>query len=425
LGSFQFSSPLLLGVTGSAAQLDGGACGSTWNSWFQRGRLRGCGNPAVAAGHWERWREDILLMHSCGIQTYRLSAPWSRIEPQENVFDREAIDHLREELLLLRGLGILPLLTLHHFSEPNWFMEKGGWEKEENVRFFLLYVERVVRDLGHLVGEFITINEPNVYALRGYYSGVWPPGKKHGTPAAALRVLSVMTGAHIRCYRLIHDVRRQLGFGDTKVGFSLRVDAGRPGWSIPPLPSGLPMLEDAIFQQRPLMALATGRFQLPLWNGLRVRHGLYCDFLGLSYYGARRRPGGLARGVYRDDMGAEIWPQGLVESCKKMLSAAELPIYITENGVCDRFDAFRARYIAEHLEAVSASGLPVQRYYYRGFLDGFEWTDGAACYGLAQTEISGSRSLRPSGRFYAELIRNGGVTKEMVETWIEKQHYHR
>jgi beta-glucosidase len=234
-----------------------------------------------------------------------------------------------------------------------------------------------------------------------------------------------MAGAHIRAYRLIHDTRRQLGFGDTKVGFSLRMDAGRAGWSLPPLPAGLPKREGVLFQQRPLLAMVTGRFQLPLWNIPRVRPGLYCDFLGLSYYGARRRPGGLARGVYRDDLGSEIWPRGLVESCEAMLAAAELPIYITENGVCDKYDAFRARYIAEHLEAISASGLLVQRYYYRGFLDGFEWTESTACYGLAQTEISGSRTLKPSGRFYAELIRNDGVTKEMVEKWIEKQSYHR
>jgi beta-glucosidase len=109
-----------------------------------------------------------------------------------------------------------------------------------------------------------------------------------------------------------------------------------------------------------------------------------------------------------------------------MLAFASRPIYITENGVCDNQDTFRARYIAEHLEALCAAELPVLRYYYHSFLDGFEWQSGTtARFGLVQTEPEGRRTVKPSGAFYAELIRSGGVTADMHARLIAGQEYHR
>ncbi len=107
----------------------------------------------------------------------------------------------------MRGLGIRPLITLHNFANPMWFEEKGGWEELGNIRFFLEYVEKLIYALGHLVSEYITFEEPNLYALNGYFLGIWPPGKK--SINAAAQVMSVMTAAHMRCYRLIHDLRRK------------------------------------------------------------------------------------------------------------------------------------------------------------------------------------------------------------------------
>jgi beta-glucosidase len=425
LSSFALLSNLLLGVTGSAARFGGAEPGSTWYGWVQRGKIKNGVGSTLAADHSDLWREDALLMRTLGMRTCRIAASWALIEPREGTFDRAAVDRLREEILLLRGLGIIPLLTLHHFSEPAWFAEKGGWENAENARYFLQFAEYLVRQLGHLVSEYVTIHEPNVYALRGYLTGDWPPEKRHGSPAAALRVLSVLAGTHIRCYRLIHDLRRQLGFTDTKVGFSLLMHAARPKRRLPHVPAGTAHLETELFENRPLAAMATGRFQSPLRNLLRARPGIYCDFLGLSY-GSRLPATRRTYGGFRDDLGREIKPQGIVDCCKRMLAIASKPIYITENGVCDNHDTFRARYIAEHLEALCATELPVLRYYYRSFLDGFEWMDGTpARFGLVQTDPAGHRTIKPSGAFYAELIRSGGVTSDMHANLIAGQEYHR
>jgi beta-glucosidase len=423
LSSFALPPNILLGVTGSADQFNGAEPGSTWRDWILRSKFYN--GSVLSADRSDLWREDVLLMRSLGIRTCRLTASWAAIEPREGTFDPAAVDRLREEILLLRGLGIIPLLTLHHFSEPAWFAEKGAWENTENARCFLQFVEYLVRQIGHLVSEYVTIHEPNVYALRGYLTGDWPPGKRHSSPAAALRVLSVLAGTHIRCYRLLHDLRRQLGFTDTKVGFSLLLHAARPKRRIPHVPAGAAHLETELFENRPLAAMATGRFQSPLRNLLRARPGVYCDFLGLSY-GSRVPAARRAFGGFRDDLGREIKPQGIVDCCRRMLAFASKPIYITENGVCDNHDAFRSRYIAEHLEALSAAELPVLRYYYRSFLDGFEWQGGTnARFGLVQTEPEGHRTVKPSGAFYAELIRGGGVTADMYARLIAGQEYHR
>lgn len=422
LSSFTLLPNVLLGVTVSAPC--GAETGGAARDLNQRSKLHNDGS-GLTAGHGELWREDVLLMRSLGIRTYRLSASWSLIEPSEGTFDPAAVDRLREEILLLRGLGIIPLLTLHHCAEPLWFAEKGGWANAENARCFLQYVEHLVRRLGHLVSEYITFHEPNALALRGYPTGGRPPGQRRSSPAAALRALSVLAGTHIRCYRLLHDLRRQLGFVDTKVGFSLLLHAARPKRRIPPVPAGAAYLETELFENRPLTAMATGRFQSPLQNHLRARPGVYCDFLGLSYGGrlpvARRSSGG-----FRDDMGREIRPQGIADCCRRMLAFASRPIYITENGVCDNRDTFRARYIAEHLEALSAARLPVLRYYYHSFLDGFAPQGGtAARFGLVQTDAEGRRTVKPSGAFYAELIHSGGVTADMHARLIAGQEYHR
>lgn len=107
-------------------------------------------------------------MASLGVEIYRMSLEWSRIEPQKGVFNKEAIDHYRDELEYLIEKRIKPLVTIHHFSDPIWFADMGGFEKKKNVKYFLEYVEKVIESFGDIVSEFVTINEPNVYILNGY-----------------------------------------------------------------------------------------------------------------------------------------------------------------------------------------------------------------------------------------------------------------
>jgi beta-glucosidase len=147
----------------------------------------------------------------------RMGLEWSRIEPEKGVFDDSAMEHYRSEIRLLLDSGIKPLVTLHHFSHPMWFVREGEFESASCVRSFERYVRYVVGKLGDLVEEYITINEPNVFKANGYFFGDWPPGKKDFR--LAMRVMKNMSLCHIAAYKAIHEIRSERGFpGRTMVG---------------------------------------------------------------------------------------------------------------------------------------------------------------------------------------------------------------
>jgi beta-glucosidase len=416
MGTFELRPNMLLGVSSSATQVEGGELDHTWADWCKKGNIIDGSSPAVAAGHWERWYEDALLMRFMGIQTCRFSVQWARVEPREGEFDQEAIRRIKEEVMLLLGLGIRPLVTLHHFTNPMWFEEKGGWENPDNIKFFLSYVEKMVRELGHLVSEYITINEPNVYAAEGYYFGNWPPGKKSLKDAG--QVLSVMAAAHIRSYRLIHNLRRGLGFSDTRVGFAIQFRASEGKNTINPLYLPSVLRSEKLFQSAITEAMAMGKFTKPLKNYARARQRRYCDFHGLSYYGQIESHS--RKGAAKHDQPWEPYPPGIVKCAQMLNDICPLPIYITENGVCSNDDNLRIRFIYEHLNEISRCSLPVERYYYRSFLDGFEWTEGcSARYGLVSVDSDTlERSLKRSGEFYSRIMESRGVTQELFDEYV-------
>lgn len=424
---FTLKPGLLLGVTNAPTQADGGHVDHSWSSWYARGHIKDGSDPAVAAAHWEHWREDILLMGRLGVRTFRLGVEWARMEPAEGRFDDGAIAHLREEILLLRAMGIAPVLVLHHFTDPTWFEARGGWQSRDAVHYFLRYVEKIVRTVGHLANEYVTINEPNTYAVNGYYFGIWPPAKK--APAAAVEVMSVMAAAHIRAYRLIHEVRRSMGFEDTRVGAGIHMRVFAPRNARNPLHSAAARTARQLFQEVLLEAMVTGRFHRPLKDYARVRQGRYADFYDLSYYSrsmVSRMDDGLRENAPRNVMGWEIYPLGLITVLQDAQRIAPLPVYLT-TGVCDNDDSFRCRYIHDHLQALCSTDIPVERYYHRSLLDGFEWLAGkSARFGLVEVaEGSFVRSVKESGRFYAEVIRRRGVDEELYEQFVAGQSYHK
>ena len=427
MNDFSLSPGMLLGVASSATQVDGGALNHSWNDWHARGKIRDGSDPAVATDHWNRWKEDVLLMHRMGIQTYRFGIEWARVEPEEGRFDEAALAHIKEELMLLLAVGIRPLVTLYHFTTPMWFEDKGGWEQYDNVRCFLIYVERVVKTIGHLCSEYITINEPNVYAFGGYVAGIWPPGKKR--MSAAFSVMSNLASAHIKAYRLIHDVRRSLGFRDSRVSFANHLRVFEPKNRMNPAHRLAAAEGEKLFQGLLTEAMVTGQFHRPLRNNGRDRKGTYCDFHAVNYY-SRSTVSGLADGVregcFKNDLGWEIYPEGIVQVCAPLMKLRPMPIYITENGTCDLNDSFRSRYIYEHLKALSGSGLPVKRYYHWCFNDNFEWLEGNyARFGLVHTDFETmKRTVKRSGEFYSKIIKHRGVTEKMYEKYVAGETYH-
>ena len=346
-----------LGVASAATQIEGGELDTNWHRWAASGGAPDGSSPARAADHWNRVGIDNALLAELGVRHYRLGIEWARVEPSPGQFDDAAIEHYRAELAGLREAGVRPLVTLHHFNLPGWLVDAGGWLGTDATDSFLRFVRRMVTALGDEVDEWIPINEPNVYATYGYLFGLWPPGDR--SYRRTIAVLQTLAAAHIAAFQLIHELQP-----GARVGTAIHLRVFAPADRRNPIHQLGAKASDHLFQRAPLRAMSTGRFPLPLRRPSWVRPGRYYDFQGINYY-TRSTVRGLADGVAENvdvnDLGWEIHPEGLAEVSGWVHAAYPGPIYITENGTADAADAFRARFLHDHLAVVAASELPIER----------------------------------------------------------------
>ncbi len=423
---FKFKDQLSLGVASAATQIEGGECNHNWNDWYHKGKIKDHTNPARATNHYRLWEQDADLMAEMKIGFYRLGIEWARICPEEGKADEAAIAHYREELIYLKEKGISVLLTIHHFTNPMWFEKKGGFTKKENLKYFLDFVDLAVKSFGDIVSEYITINEPNVYATNSYYFGEWPPGEK--SIAKAITVMSNMTVCHIKAYQLIHRMRQKMGFDDTKVSFANHVRVFDPKNPKNPWQFVCAKLLERFFQGAVTEAMLTGKFQWPLKGAKEISRGEYVDFIAINYY-TRTTVSGFGDGTKQDapknDLGWEIYPEGLIRCTEKIYQILKRPIYITENGTCDNQDTFRCKYIYEHLKVIAESDLPITRYYHWCFCDNFEWIEGeSARFGLVHVNYeTQKRTVKRAGEFYTRIIEANGISSELYNQYVKPQVY--
>ena len=158
MNTFKLNDQFLLGTATSSTQIEGGDTNNTWYRWCEAGHITDSSSCVNACDHWNRVEQDTEILKNMHVGTHRMSLEWSRIEPTPNHFSHAAIRHYKNEIQLLVDNNIRPLVTLHHFSDPLWFMDRGGWSKPENTEHFLAYIRFVVENLGDLVCDWITFN---------------------------------------------------------------------------------------------------------------------------------------------------------------------------------------------------------------------------------------------------------------------------
>lgn len=408
---------MLLGAATAATQIEGYDKNNSWYEWHKLGWVKD--DPNVATRHWKKWREDTELMASMGLQCSRMGIEWSRIEPERGKFDKKATARYREELQLLVDRGIKPMVTLWHFTNPIWFEDRGAFLWSEGKAAFLEFVEYVVAELGDLVESWITLNEPNVYAMSGYGGGSWPPGDK--SLPKVLKVMNALIPCHISAYEIIH-----AHYPGAMVSFALHARVFDPLDPKNRWHREAAKLCEYMFQTGMTETMLTGRDHKPFKGCGKPGH--YYDFIAVNYY-SRSTVSGLADGVRPDcaknDLGWEIYPEGIERVVRKLYAKHPAPVYITENGTCDNNDAFRCRYIYEHVKTLAQCGVRVSRYYHWCFCDNFEWMEGfSARFGLVHTNYrTFERTVKNSGHFYSEMIQNGGVTEEMYEKYVAPEQY--
>ncbi|MDR1852024.1 MAG: family 1 glycosylhydrolase [Propionibacteriaceae bacterium] len=410
-----------LGVATAATQIEGGRVDSNWQHWADvPGNVADGSTPERAADHWNRVDQDLELLLDLNVKHYRMGLEWARIEPEPGVFSGPALDHYADELTELCASGIKPLVTLHHFNNPWWFEELGGFENPNAVTILTRYTRQVVERLGGLVDEWITINEPNVYATQGWYFGVWPPGKK--SLKDTLKVMQTCIEAHVAMYNTIHSIQP-----DAKVGVAHHLRLFRPARKTNPLDWAGARAMAYLFQGALVKAMTLGEIRPPFKrNG--IEPGQYADFHGVNYYTPNIVRGfteEVAPNVAVNDLGWEIYPAGIAQICRRLDEIFPAPIYITENGTADAADAWRSRFLYDHLKALAESGLPVKRYYHWCFTDNWEWVEGEEPrFGLVELDYdTQERRVRDSGRFFADMSWKGEVTEEAYSRWVANSHY--
>lgn len=417
----EFPKNFLWGTSTSAHQVEGNNRNNQWWQWEkQREDLEESG---VACDHYNRWKEDFDLMAKLGYKAYRFSVEWSRIEPRKNQFSKEAIEHYKKIVEYLKGKNITPLIMLHHYTNPIWFMDEGGWVKNSNVKYFLDFVDRVTKEYD--VNYWLTVDEPTVYAFNSYLNDKWPPEGKDARKAFA--VISNMLQAHAGAYRIIHANRP-----GSQVSFSKVIDIFDP-ISPSPLNRWATQFQDYLFNGALLDSLYGGAPKLPLWG---ESFGDTLDFIGLNYFSRQMGyfdsdspspPRCYFKSKTKDNcevnfMGWEVYPEGIYRALMR-LKQFNKPIIITSNGIGTNNDLQRRRFIINHLKQVHKAiqeGVQVIGYMYWSFMDNFEWDKGfAPRFGLVEVNYrTQERKPRDSAYMYGEIIAKNGIDSELERKYL-------
>jgi beta-glucosidase len=426
--TYHFPRGFLWGTATAAHQVEGNNTNNQWWKWEQEGHTNG--TSGLACDWWGgRWREDFDRAAETGQNAHRFSVEWSRIQPTPDQWDEEAIEKYRAMLRGLRDRNMTALVSLHHFSDPIWIAEKGGWENPEVVPLFEKFVRKTVDALKEYVTLWCTINEPNVYALSGYANGAFPPGVTD--LKRAVQVEANMLRAHAAAYRAIHQLQPE-----ARVGYALhyRPMIPKTGWS--PLDRLMRNLRYEGINMAFPSGISTGVMKSPVGNvSIPEARGTQ-DYLGLNYYSVDTISFHLGKpkelftysGYPSDsDFSATKFianlPEGLYDSLKwAVQSYPNLPIIVTENGVEDPDDHMRPRYIAQHIHQLWRAvnfNWPIKGYFHWSLVDNFEWERGwTQRFGLWGLDVETQKRIRrPSVDLYAEICKENGLSSEMVQKY--------
>jgi len=422
-----FPKDFVWGAASAAHQVEGGHQDinnfGRWEKQFHEN-----GEPTIVNGdksglavdHWNRVEQDTQLMTELGIDAYRFSVSWSKIMPQPSVVDSAALQHYVDEVDILLANGIEPMVTLHHFTHPLWFEDLGGFEKEENIAYFVEFAEVVFNALHSKVTQWCTINEPSVYMFDAYLSGHFPPGKQD--PVLAAQVLENLMRAHVRVYNKIKSLP---GGQKSNVGLvknMMQMDA-HSQYNI--MDHFIKFFADNNYNEVVLNLFKTDKFDFYMPTMVDRSASIEgasqtLDFIGLNYYShyAFDFNGNIDEsletkaypGEVMTDMDYGIYPEGIYRAIKR-ISQLNVPIIITENGIADDRDDRRGNYIERTLYAVSKAiedGYDVQGYYYWSLTDNFEWNLGyGQRFGLYHVNFeTQERRLKEGSKRYIEIINS-------------------
>jgi len=372
-----------------------------WDLFAQEGRAASRGEYATYS--WTHFDKDVAALKKIGVTTFRFSIEWARVEPRPGEFNEAAIRRYAEMARRVRAAGIEPVVTLWHFTFPDWLYDKNGRKANflhPDVReHWKAYVTRMVRALKSDVRVFVPQNEPNGDVQLGYLAGHWPPGLLM-TPfsyKAAMR-------SAVACFRDAAAI----------------IKKERPDALVMSVQS-MPYWRRNYIQDP--TALTYNTMQRQNYDHLDQVQDVV-DIIGINYYYSQdatiprflnRHHGELSSGYTQ--LGWQIDPEGLYRIVREVGDRYKKPMVITENGVGTQSEQKKIKYLRDHinqLRRAAGDGYDIRGYFPWTLVDNYEWTEGyTANFGLTHMDpVTKDRVLEPSARFFSNVIKADNLTPQ-------------
>lgn len=390
----KFMKDFLIGAATAAHQVEGNNVHSDFWAMEQMKNSSFVEPSKDAVDHYNRYKEDINLLADSGLNAYRFSIEWARIEPEKGVYEKNAIEHYREVLNYCHEKKVTPVVTLHHFSSPKWLIEQGGWESEDTIEAFTAYCTYIVKHLGSLMEYVCTINEANMglqlASIARYYM------EQMGIDLQVGMDLDSLNPYQENMKKQMQETKAIFGTEQANTFLSIRTEAGDA------------MIMRAHQSARDAMKAMCSHLKIGITLSLydyQVEEGGEAiaaaawkeefehylpyldkdDFFGLQNYSRRIvTANGIQQapeGNERTQMGYEFYPESIGNVTKKVYQALGKPILITENGVATENDERRVEFIQRAMSSIKNcvdAEIPVLGYMYWSLLDNFEWQKGFA-----------------------------------------------
>ncbi len=472
------SPSFLFGVATAGFQIEGGYNGpgepaNNWEPWEREGRVEISGG---ATGFYDEPERQLDLAAAIGLSSFRLSIEWSRIEPTRGVIDTSAIEHYRRILAAIAERGMVPVVTLQHFTHPAW-LGSAPWCDPSSVAPLVGWMRRAVESFGDLCSRWVSINEPNILAINTFFSGLFPPGRLLDATSVA-QTFDTLLAAHVAGYDVIHELQPEAVVTTNPYTFSIYeldqaatdlLTAREAGVESADLSAHLLEQRRVHYRrigdggpgatgtiERFLRRMAASRFSVAdafpttraALQASTATHHL--DVIAVDHYAPIAAshlvvPGIQTSGGRWWKPGRALWddapdPSMLVTVLEEAGSYGR-PVWILENGMSNRvvrarsyarMDGLRRpEYLATHLGAVLAAvetGVPVEGFWHWTLIDNYEWGSYEPRFGLygmdrpqgmvvTSTDALGDDSAGAYGRIIAGLTSGDDsvVTRPRLE----------
>lgn len=423
INALSFPASFSWGVTTLSYETEGYSKTSTWYAWANQTNKQGQtftrSSSDNNASLLENYKKDVQLMKEMGISTYCFSLDWSRIEPEQGIFDEAVLEQYKNLCNELVENNIEITVILKDYCDPLWWGYLGGFEYEKNIQLFERYCLKVYAVLGTKINRWITFWAPENYAVLGYLLGSTPPGIRSLNRAAT--VLKNELEAHVRVYQAI----KAAPHGNTsRIGIIKHVHILEP-WHFWDRASCYVanILTNYSFYNFFTSGIFALRIPFPGKKGAWINHTnafapKSLDFIGINYHSH-----GYIKNIFNhignpsemptDVPSMTVYPEGLYlaikEISEKIAKKLHIPMIITQNGIATHDESMRDLFIKRHLYALhkaKTEGHNVEGYYYYSFLDGFSWGSYDTQFGLFSVDqATKQRTLKSGASPYLTTIK--------------------